>query len=131
MLSHVIEASSGGSLVEAFRRSAANVLRATVRENKSDNVQGGVWVELWDEAPPLPAECQKPLMDPQLEGERVMHWFEHALPPRALWDLLLPVAFSTSAAVLAACNASRLPLVAAELERWLPPPPPLVAPRPP
>ena len=74
-------------------------------------------MKLWEEAPSLPAARQKPLMDPQLEGERVLHWFEHAVPPIALWHLLLPVALSTSAAVLASCSAGRLPIVAAELER--------------
>jgi hypothetical protein len=56
-------------------------------------------------------------MDPQLEGERVMHWFEHALPPKALWNLLLPDAISTALALLAACRSGRLPLLAAELKR--------------
>ena len=65
----------------------------------------------------LPAARQKPLMDPQLEGERVLHWFETTVTPADLWLQLAPVALSTSAALLAACDSRSLPVIAAELSR--------------
>ena len=56
-------------------------------------------------------------MDPQLEGERVMHWFETTVTPTDLWLQLAPVALSTSAALLAACTSRCLSVIAAELTR--------------
>lgn len=32
---------------------------------------GNTWRKIWNEAPPLPASEQKPLMDPNREGEKV------------------------------------------------------------
>lgn len=55
-------------------------------------------------------------MDPQLEGERVMHWFEHTLSPEELWLKLMPVAINTSAALLTGCSTCEIPLIAAELD---------------
>lgn len=78
-------------------------------------VQGGIWLEMWEAALPVPAAQQKPLMDPQLEGERVMHWFETTVTPADLWLQLAPVALSTSAALLAACDSHSLPVISAEL----------------
>ena len=72
---------------------------------------------MWNNAQALPACRQKPLMDPQLEGERVMHWFESTVTPLDLWQLVGPVALSTSSALLAACKAQRIPLIASELDR--------------
>ena len=65
----------------------------------------------------MPASLQKPLMDPQLEGERVLHWFENTVLPEALWSQLLPVALSTAAACLAACRCTSLPVVSEAFDR--------------
>lgn len=32
---------------------------------------GNSWRKIWNEAPPLPASEQKPLLDPNREGEKV------------------------------------------------------------
>lgn len=79
--------------------------------------QGGEWCELWEAAEAVPASRQKPLMDPQKEGERVLHWFEHKLLPETLWSLLLPIAFSAAAACLASSSSCRLPLLSSELKK--------------
>lgn len=70
---------------------------------------------MWEAALPVPAALQKPLMDAQLEGERVLHWFETTVTPADLWTQLAPIALSTSAALLASCESRSLPVIAAEL----------------
>lgn len=73
---------------------------------------------MWDSAAAVPASRQRPIMDPQLEGERIMHWFETTVSPTELWGHLGPVALSTSVSLLASCESRRLPLIAAELDRY-------------
>lgn len=41
--------------------------RLSVRMSES----GNSWRKIWNDAPPLPASEQKPLMDPNREGEKV------------------------------------------------------------
>lgn len=36
---------------------------------------GNLWRKIWDEAPALPADEQKPLLDPNREGEKVNFFF--------------------------------------------------------
>ncbi|KAK6144697.1 hypothetical protein DH2020_021517 [Rehmannia glutinosa] len=44
--------------------------RGRLSERMSDN--GNSWRKIWNEAPPLPASEQKPLLDPNREGEKVV-----------------------------------------------------------
>lgn len=45
--------------------------RGKLSERMSDH--GNSWRKIWNEAPPLPASEQKPLLDPNQEGEKV-YW---------------------------------------------------------
>eukprot|EP00891_Asterochloris_glomerata_P001378 jgi/Astpho2/1378/fgenesh1_pg.00025_%23_11_t len=73
--------------------------------------QDGMWQILWGAAPAVPAVRQKPLMDPVLEGERVLHYLE-TLPPAVLWDQLLACGIAAAAGKLAACPGASLPVAA-------------------
>ena len=74
-------------------------------------LQDGMWQILWAAAPAVPAARQKPLMDPVLEGERVLHYLE-TLPPAVLWDQLLACGIAAAAGKLAACPGASLPMAA-------------------
>lgn len=76
--------------------------------------QGSLWQTLWAEAHPRPAAKQKPLLDAEREGERVLDWLE-TLPPETLWQELQAVALSSSIALLARCSGVLLPDAAARL----------------
>ena len=79
-------------------------------------LQGNAWQQLWAAAAPLPAARQRPLFDPQLEGERALHFLE-TLPPPALFSELLAVGFSAAVQLLqAAGQASELPAVRRQLD---------------
>lgn len=43
--------------------------RGRLSERMSE--KGNAWRKIWNEAPPLPASEQKPLLDPNREGEKV------------------------------------------------------------
>lgn len=75
------------------------------------------WHQLWRQALPCPAAQQKPLLDAQLEGERVLHWLE-TLPPAALLDQLTVAALSAALAALAASDGARLPAAQRVLQRF-------------
>lgn len=70
-----------------------------------------MWQILWGAAPAVPAVRQKPLMDPVLEGKRVLHYLE-TLPPAVLWDQLLACGIAAAAGKLAACPGASLPVAA-------------------
>lgn len=64
----------------------------------------------------MPAAQQRPLFDPRLQGERVLHFLE-TLPPPALFAQLLALGFSAaSQLLLAAGPAAALPAVQRQLE---------------
>lgn len=43
------------------------------RLSKRMSESGNLWRKIWNDAPALPASEQKPLMDPNREGEKVLH----------------------------------------------------------
>ncbi|KAL4425754.1 hypothetical protein ABPG75_009770 [Micractinium tetrahymenae] len=76
---------------------------------------GNAWQQLWASAAPLPAARQRPLLDPQLEGERALHFLE-TLPPTALFAELLAVGCSAAVQLLRAAGpAAELPAVQRQL----------------
>lgn len=60
---------------------------------------GNPWRKIWNEAPPLPAYEQKPLMDPNREGEKVLHYLE-TLQPHQLLEQMVCTAFRAAADTL-------------------------------
>ncbi|KAL9250671.1 Rab3 GTPase-activating protein catalytic subunit-like protein [Drosera capensis] len=71
----------------------------TGRLSKRMSDQGNFWRALWNEAPALPAYDQKPLLDPNREGEKVVHYLE-TLRPHQLLEQMVCCAFRASADTL-------------------------------
>lgn len=79
-------------------------------------MKGGLWRQLWEGAQPCPAAAQKPLLDAEREGERVLDWLDN-LEPSSAFQQLLSIALSTSIALLASCSGALLPQAVASLSR--------------
>ncbi|XP_059431340.1 uncharacterized protein LOC132164795 [Corylus avellana] len=60
---------------------------------------GNLWRNIWNDAPALPASEQKPLLDPNREGEKVLHYLE-TLQPHQLLEQMVCTAFRASADTL-------------------------------
>lgn len=75
-----------------------------------------MWHALWEGTEACPAARQKLLMDPEVEGEKVLHFLE-TLPPQALFDQLPAVAMATSLGLLAEADGARLDQAAQLLSR--------------
>ena len=79
-------------------------------------MQDSLWACMWREAAPCPAAKQRPLMDAEREGERVLDWLE-TLPPARVWQELLAIALSSAIALLARCEGALLPDATLRLSR--------------
>ncbi|GER51207.1 Rab3 GTPase-activating protein catalytic subunit [Striga asiatica] len=71
--------------------------RGRLSERMSDN--GNSWRKMWNEVLPLPASEQKPLLDPNREGEKVLHYLE-TLKPYLLLEQMVCTAFRAAADTL-------------------------------
>ncbi|KAL0298974.1 UNVERIFIED_CONTAM: Rab3 GTPase-activating protein catalytic subunit, partial [Sesamum radiatum] len=71
--------------------------RGRLSERMSDI--GNSWRKIWNEALPLPASEQKPLLDPNREGEKVLHYLE-TLRPHQLLSQMVSTAFRAAADTL-------------------------------
>ncbi|TMW96499.1 hypothetical protein EJD97_007259 [Solanum chilense] len=60
---------------------------------------GNLWRKIWNEALPMPASEQKPLLDPNQEGEKVLHYLE-TLRPYELLGQMVSTAFKAAADTL-------------------------------
>eukprot|EP00268_Persea_americana_P035481 TRINITY_DN3502_c0_g1_i5.p1 TRINITY_DN3502_c0_g1~~TRINITY_DN3502_c0_g1_i5.p1 ORF type:complete len:943 (-),score=213.41 TRINITY_DN3502_c0_g1_i5:521-3349(-) len=57
---------------------------------------GNSWRQIWNVSPALPASEQKPLLDPNREGEKILHYLE-TLRPHQLLEQMVCTAFKASA----------------------------------
>lgn len=104
-----LPASPDDPLHQVISRGAEPTCRPHLR------LQGNAWQQLWSSAVPLPAARQRPLLDPQLEGERVLHFLE-MLPPAALYAELLAVGYSAALQLLRTAGpAAQLPAAQEQL----------------
>ncbi|XP_027176004.1 rab3 GTPase-activating protein catalytic subunit isoform X1 [Coffea eugenioides] len=71
--------------------------RGRLSERMSDH--GSSWRKIWNEAPSLPAFKQKPLLDPNREGEKVLHYLE-TMRPHQLLEQMVCTAFRAAADTL-------------------------------
>ncbi|KAI3458892.1 hypothetical protein Pfo_015555 [Paulownia fortunei] len=71
--------------------------RGRLSERMSD--KGNSWRKIWNAALPLPASEQKPLLDPNREGEKVLHYLE-TLRPHQLLEQMVCTAFRAAADTL-------------------------------
>lgn len=57
---------------------------------------GNSWRQIWNDSPAVPASEQKPLLDPNREGEKILHYLE-TLRPHQLLEQMVSTAFRASA----------------------------------
>ncbi|XP_038722871.1 rab3 GTPase-activating protein catalytic subunit isoform X2 [Tripterygium wilfordii] len=78
--------------------------------------QGNLWRKIWNDAPPLPASEQKPLLDPNREGEKVLHYLE-TLRPHQLLEQMVCTAFRAAADTLSLTHFGGLKQMTTKLEQ--------------
>ncbi|KAK6927129.1 Rab3GAP catalytic subunit, conserved domain, partial [Dillenia turbinata] len=71
--------------------------RGRLSQRMSEN--GNSWRAIWNEAPAIPAAEQKPLLDPNREGEKILHYLE-TLRPHQLLEQMVCTALRASADTL-------------------------------
>ncbi|GAX79307.1 hypothetical protein CEUSTIGMA_g6748.t1 [Chlamydomonas eustigma] len=94
---------------------------SSVRQGMDNKREGGVlsnWSHpLWESVEAVPAWEQKPLQDPLLEGERVLHDLE-TVSPKDLFTQLLAVGMSSAVQLLEASKGARLEPVQELIHRF-------------
>ncbi|KAL6503627.1 hypothetical protein OROGR_025550 [Orobanche gracilis] len=88
--------------------------RGRLSERMSDN--GNSWRKSWNEALPFPASEQKPLLDPNREGEKVLHYLE-TLRPCLLLEQMVCTAFRAAADTLKQTSCSELKQMTTKMEQ--------------
>ncbi|KAK3259012.1 hypothetical protein CYMTET_31970 [Cymbomonas tetramitiformis] len=76
---------------------------------------GSQWAVMWAKAAPCPAGAQKPLMDPESEGEKVLHYLD-TMCPTDLFAQLMACSCSAVADLLLKAQSSQLEASLAELQ---------------
>ncbi|KAE8729082.1 Rab3 GTPase-activating protein catalytic subunit isoform 2 [Hibiscus syriacus] len=77
---------------------------------------GNFWRKIWDDAPILPAFEQKPLLDPNREGEKILHYLE-TVRPHQLLEQMVCTAFRASADTLSQTNFGSLKKMNMEMDQ--------------
>ncbi|XP_021604307.1 rab3 GTPase-activating protein catalytic subunit isoform X2 [Manihot esculenta] len=77
---------------------------------------GNLWRKIWNDAPALPAYEQKPLLDPNREGEKILHYLE-TLRPHQLLEQMVCTAFRASADTLNQTNFGGLKQMTVKIEQ--------------
>ncbi|XP_048628501.1 rab3 GTPase-activating protein catalytic subunit isoform X4 [Brassica napus] len=78
--------------------------------------QGNLWRKSWSDAPALPADEQKPLLDPNREGEKILHYLE-TVRPHQLLEQMVCTAFRGSADTLNQTNFGDMRQMTSKLEQ--------------
>ncbi|KAG2333340.1 hypothetical protein Bca52824_004520 [Brassica carinata] len=78
--------------------------------------QGNLWRKSWNDAPALPADDQKPLLDPNREGEKILHYLE-TVRPHQLLEQMVCTAFRGSADTLNQTNFGDMRQMTSKLEQ--------------
>ncbi|KAL1332510.1 hypothetical protein AAHE18_11G032800 [Arachis hypogaea] len=86
------------------------------RLSKRMSEQGNLWRKIWDRAPALPASEQKPLLDPNREGEKVLHYLE-TLQPHQLLEQMVCTAFRAAADTLILTSYGELKQMETEIQQ--------------
>ncbi|KAJ4979850.1 hypothetical protein NE237_010630 [Protea cynaroides] len=77
---------------------------------------GNSWRLIWNEALPSPASEQKPLLDPNREGEKVLHYLE-TLRPHQLLEQMVCTAFKASADTLSQTSFGNLKQMTTKMDQ--------------
>lgn len=86
------------------------------RLSKRMSEKGNLWRMLWNSAPALPASEQKPLLDPNREGEKVLHYLE-TLKPHDLLEQMVCTAFRAAADTLSQTSYGELKQMETEMQQ--------------
>nr|KYP59673.1 Rab3 GTPase-activating protein catalytic subunit [Cajanus cajan] len=86
------------------------------RLSKRMSEKGNLWRKLWNSAPALPASEQKPLLDPNREGEKVLHYLE-TLKPHDLLEQMVCTAFRAAADTLSQTSYGELKQMETEMQQ--------------
>ncbi|XP_027930589.1 rab3 GTPase-activating protein catalytic subunit isoform X2 [Vigna unguiculata] len=84
--------------------------------SKRMSEHGNLWRKLWNSAPSLPASEQKPLLDPNREGEKVLHYLE-TLPPHELLEQMVCTAFRAAVDTLSQTSYGELKQIETEMQQ--------------
>ncbi|CAJ1960459.1 unnamed protein product [Sphenostylis stenocarpa] len=84
--------------------------------SKRMSEHGNLWRKLWNSAPALPASEQKPLLDPNREGEKVLHYLE-TLQPHELLEQMVCTAFRAAADTLSQTSYGELEQMGTEMQQ--------------
>ncbi|XP_024011713.1 rab3 GTPase-activating protein catalytic subunit isoform X2 [Eutrema salsugineum] len=103
---------SGGSITEGSKDKWPP--RGRLSQRMSD--QGNLWRKSWNDAPALPADDQKPLLDPNREGEKILHYLE-TVRPHQLLEQMVCTAFRGSADTLNQTNFGDMKQMTSKLEQ--------------
>ncbi|KAJ4840509.1 hypothetical protein Tsubulata_000446 [Turnera subulata] len=88
--------------------------RGRLSQRMSD--RGNLWRKIWNDAPGLAAYEQKPLLDPNREGEKILHYLE-TLRPHQLLEQMVCTAFRASADTLHQTNFGALKQMTTKMEQ--------------
>ncbi|XP_019439248.1 PREDICTED: rab3 GTPase-activating protein catalytic subunit-like isoform X2 [Lupinus angustifolius] len=89
------------------------------RLSKRMSEHGNLWRKIWNSAPALPTSEQKPLLDPNREGEKVLHYLE-TLKPHQLLEQMVCTAFRAASDTLSQTSYGELKQMVAEIEQLYP-----------
>uniref|UniRef100_A0A7N0RFL3 Rab3 GTPase-activating protein catalytic subunit n=1 Tax=Kalanchoe fedtschenkoi TaxID=63787 RepID=A0A7N0RFL3_KALFE len=78
--------------------------------------RGNSWRKIWDETPALSVAEQKPLFDPNREGEKIVHYLE-TVPPHQLLEQMICTAFRAAADTLYQTDFGDLKLMRTKIEQ--------------
>ncbi|PON59890.1 Rab3 GTPase-activating protein catalytic subunit [Parasponia andersonii] len=86
------------------------------RLSKRMSEQGNMWRNIWNDAHALPASEQKPLLDPNREGEKILHYLE-TVRPHQLLEQMVCTAFRASADTLNQTSYGDLKQMATKMDQ--------------
>ncbi|XP_015579317.1 rab3 GTPase-activating protein catalytic subunit isoform X2 [Ricinus communis] len=78
---------------------------------------GNLWRKIWNDVPALPAYEQKPFLDPNREGEKILHYLE-TLRPHQLLEQMVCTAFRASADTLNRTKFGGLKQMTVKIEQF-------------
>lgn len=84
--------------------------------SKRMSEHGNLWRKIWNDAPALPASEQKPVMDPNREGEKILHYLE-TVRPQQLLEQMVCTAFRASASTLNQTSYGGLKQMATKMDQ--------------
>ncbi|KAI4368913.1 hypothetical protein MLD38_017416 [Melastoma candidum] len=88
--------------------------RGRLSQRMSDH--GNLWRKIWNDAPALPASDQKPLFDPNREGEKVLHYLE-TIQPHQLLEQMICTSFRAAADTIYKTNFGDLKQMTSRMDQ--------------